>query len=143
MLQKTISSYLSGLTNMASACSTEIGPSFIEADSFDKEDFKKEFAKYFEIKEEIITPVIYEETLENILSQWIGKNNKSIVENLMYLIETAVGEPINVYTIKDESNLKEKMGRESGGVSQFYFVEDVIFAEFEKSMVCFSIGNNE
>lgn len=142
MLQKTISSYLSGLTNMASACSTEIGPSFIEADSFDKKDFEKEFAKYYEI-EENIELVSNNEKLEIILTQWIGKNNKAIVDNLMYLIESEVGSPIKVYTLKDERIIKEKMGRESGGISQFYFVEDVIFVEFEKSMVCFSIGNNE
>ena len=37
----------------------------------------------------------------------------------------------------------EYIGREGGGISEFYFVEDIIFVEFDESMVSFIIGNNE
>ena len=143
MEQIGISSYLSGVTNMASACSTEIGPSFIEAISFDLKDYKKEFAKFYKIPESEMNLITSELSLKDILRAWIGKNNERIVDNVLYLTERIVGEPNSIYTIDESSKIKEYLGRESGGISEFYFVEDIIFVEFNESMVSFIIGNNE
>ena len=49
MSQKDISSYITGLTNLASYYSEEIGPSYIEADCFDLKNYKDDFSKYHKV----------------------------------------------------------------------------------------------
>ncbi len=143
MIQNGIGSYLSGVTNMASECSTEIGPSFIEAISFELKDYKEEFAKFYKIPESEMNLIPIKEDLKEVLTAWIGKNNEKIVDNVLYLTRRIVGEPNKIYTIDENRKMLEYIGREGGGISEFYFVEDIIFVEFDESMVSFIIGNNE
>ena len=125
---------------MASACSKGIGPSFIEVDCFKKKNYKKEFYKLYEIKDDVIDLEISDYSLEDILLSWL--KDKELVLNLLYLMEFKIGEPLAVYTNKD-SKILDLISRESGGVSMFYMAEDIYFVEFKNYMVCFTLGNNE
>ena len=135
-----LSSYLTGVTNMASACSKGIGPSFIEVDCFKKKNYKLEFYKLYEIKDDVIDLEIVDYSLEDILLFWL--KDKELVSNLLYLIRFKIGEPLVVYTNKNNKIL-DLISRESGGVSMFYMAEDIYFVEFKNYMVCFTLGNNE
>ena len=143
MENKFISSYISGLTNMASSCSNEIGPSYISADCFNKKNFKKEFSKYYKIPIECIKIEESKKTLEQVFSEWLGKKGDDIIENLLYWIKLCVGEPIKTFDLSEDSNLINILSRCDNGISEFYFVEDVFFVEYKEYMVCFIIGNNE
>ncbi|MEE3342723.1 MAG: hypothetical protein VZS44_01375 [Bacilli bacterium] len=141
-MQQNISSYLTGLTNLASSISSYIGPSFIEVDCMYKKDYKKSFANKYKIKEELIELEETNKTLEQILASWLGTDEKKLLESLLYWINLEIGNPIKVYTIKN-NKLLDSLGRCDGGISMFYLMDDMFFVEFKKYMVCFTMGNNE
>ncbi len=136
MYLKECSSYITGLTHMASYCSKQIGPSFVIADCFGKNNYIKEFANIYDISENSIELNISEFTLEELLKAWFGE--ESIVEGLIYWIKFEAGNPKKVLEISKESlNLLDE------GKASFYTLEDMYFVEFEKMVICFMIGNNE
>ena len=140
-MHQSLSSYFSGLANMASSVSKEIGPSFIEVDCMYKNGYKKAFAKQYRISEDLIELTKEDITLEQLLSEWLGKSNKLLIESLLYWIEFQIGKPISVYGTSNE--LMDSLSRSEGGISMFYITDGIYFVEFDKYMVCFSMGNNE
>lgn len=140
-MQTNKSSYLTGLANMASSLSKEIGPSYIEVDCFDKKNYQKEFQEYYEIKEniELIETNL---KLENILSFWLGKD-RNIIESLIHWTSCAIGNPIKVYKLENENKILNKLSRSEGGLGPFYTTEEIYFIEFKNDMTCFMIGNDE
>ena len=139
MLNKSL--YITGLTHMASSLSKNIGPSFVEVDCFDKDNYKKEFAKYYEIKEGDIKLVESNLTMREILLEWFGEEESNITDSLLYWIKRDSGKSLKVYEYTN--NLDELLSRSDGGVSEFYIVEDIYFIEFNEVMMCFILGNNE
>lgn len=141
MLDVKKSLYVTGLTNMASSLSKNIGLSYVEVDCFDKDNYKKEFSKYYEIKEDDVKLVESNLTMKDVLLAWFGKEESNITDSLLYWIERDSGKSIKVYEYTN--NLHELLSRSDGGLSEFYFVEDIYFIEFDKVIMCFILGNNE
>ena len=141
MLNTNKSLYITGLTNMATSLSKNIGPSYVVVDCFDKDNYKKEFAKYYEIKEGDIKLVESNLTMREILLEWFGEEESNITDSLLYWIKRDSGKSLKVYEYTN--NLDELLSRSDGGVSEFYIVEDIYFIEFNEVMMCFILGNNE
>ena len=135
-----LSSYLTGITHLASSLSKNIGPSFIEADCFKKQKYKDDFSKYYEVPKEKIKVKETDKTIQDIFEIWLWKDSK-LIDNMLYLINYELGSPSKVYEINKE--VINALSRSDGGISSFYTAEEGYFIEFEKYMVCFTIGNNE
>ena len=80
-------------------------------------------------------------TMKDILLSWFGKDETNITDSLLYWIEFDSGKAIKVYEYTN--NLDELLSRSEGGVSNFYFVEDIYFIEFDTVIMSFILGNNE
>ncbi len=80
-------------------------------------------------------------TMKDILLSWFGKDETNIKDSLLYWIEFDSGKAIKVYEYTN--NLDELLSRSEGGVSNFYFVEDIYFIEFDNVIMSFILGNNE
>ena len=142
MVHSGYSSYFSGLTNMASSWSGI--RSFVECCCMDKDKFKEAFATDYGITPESIVLEKCDMSLHEILSNWFCEEAPTkVTDSLLYWIALEIGEPISVYEPSDSCDVADVLSRCSGGVSRFYFVEEVCFAEFEEYMLCFMIGNNE
>ena len=137
MYLKTESSYVSGLVNMASSCSKQIGLSYVDADCFELKDYKKEFSRIYEINEK---ELILEETNQSFIEFLINifGSNKDLIEGLIHWINFNIGKPNKLLTLKD-NNILDKLSKNS----PFYFLEDVFFIECEKIVICLLIGNDE
>ncbi len=118
MEKEYLSSYISGLTSLASSLSKNIGPSFVVTRYYKKNELK--------IKKS-------NKTLKDYLKAWF--QDSKIEESLYYWITLKVGEPIQVYTVEEDSFPKDEI--------PFYFLEDLFFVEFKDLTVCFLLGNNE
>ncbi len=135
--------YINGLVRMASACSTWIGPSEITAFCLPKENMEAELAEEFGISpaEAALTPV--PQTMPQVFAQWLGGKEKKLRDSLLWLLCSRLGDPGQVYRLRDEEKLLGSLGWGEGGKGYYYFVEDVIVVLFEKTPVCFYVGNNE
>lgn len=140
MIKQELSSYLSGLTNISSSISKDIGPSYIEVDCFDKDNFKEEFCKYYNISKDKLEYKESNRKLEDVLNEWL--NNNELVNSLIYWIKLRIGEPIKVYET-DDSNIEELISGYSNSISPFYITEEIVYVEFKDYIACFMIGNNE
>ena len=135
-----IGSYISGLTNMASSMSVNIGPSFIEAYCFNLKNFKEEFANHFEVSLDEVKLNKTNITLREVLSAWLG--NDELVDSLLYWIKLKIGETGKAYEVK-KNKLLDLISNSEGGNSIFYIVDDAYFVEIDDYMLCFILGNNE
>ena len=140
MFQVSISSYMNGLFDMASGISKSLGPSGISVFGFAKKDFIKHFKKFFGIKGDIEL-VDSSDTFDSILFDWF--KDGAVVSELLYLMISELGDINRILVSSDDTYLRDELCSESGGLSGFYFVEDVYFVEFHDYMICFIIGNNE
>ena len=141
MYLKYCSSYITGLTHMASYCSKQIGPSFVIADCFEKSNYIKEFSNVYDISEESIEFANSKFTLEELLKTWFGDDE--IVQGLIYWIKFKAGNPKKVLEISENCNICDILSSSSGGNTPFYTLENIYFVEFEKMVICFMIGDNE
>ncbi len=135
-----LSCYLDGLISLSYKLSSNLGLSDIRVTCFNTKDFKKNFQKYFEIKEDIVFDKI-SITLKELF--FIFFRDELIIDRLIDLFVREVGDIKCIYEAKNNSSFIDKLSGASNGVSGFYFVEDVFFVETKKYMVCFIIGNNE
>lgn len=137
MYLKRESSYVSGLVNMASSCSKQIGLSYVDADCFELKDYKKEFSKIYEINENELILEDLNQTFEEFLTNLFG-SNKDLIDGLIHWINFNIGKPNKVLTLKD-NNILNKLSKNS----PFFFLEDIFFIECEKIVICLLIGNDE
>ena len=137
MYLKTESSYVSGLVNMASSCSKQIGLSYVDADCFELKDYKKEFSKIYEINENELILEDLNLSFGEFLTNLFGEN-KDLIEGLIHWINFNIGKPNKLLTLKD-NNILDKLSKDS----PFYFIEDIFFIECEKIVICLLIGNDE
>lgn len=138
-MNSVLSSYFTGLTNMLSSVSSNIGPSFIEVKCFDLKKYKEEFAEYYEID---ISDVKLEKTnydFKEMLNNWFIEDE--LTYSLIYWIKLKIGEANCVY--ETNSKLSNLLSNSEGGNTIFYIVDDIYFVEFKKYMLCFILGNNE
>ncbi|MBQ6065436.1 MAG: hypothetical protein IJK89_01320 [Clostridia bacterium] len=136
--------YVNGLVRMASACSTWIGCSEISAACFSPEKpIAEQLAEEFGTKPEqmALTPV--KETLSQVFAQWLGGKEEKLRDGLLWLLHARLGDPGQVYRLKDEEKLLGRLGWGEDGKGYYYFVEDVIVVSFAECTVCFYLGNNE
>ena len=142
MIEKRLSCYFSGLTNMASSCSKEIGLSYINTTVFKLNNYKESFSKHYKIPITNINLIKSKLTINKLFENLLGKD-KNIIESLIYYIECDIGKPKAIYEVKEDSNLIDLLSGYNNGISGFYIVEDIYFVEYEKVIVCFILGNNE
>ena len=137
MIEKKISAYLTGITHMASAVNGS--PSFIEANCYKLKNFTEEFSKDYKIPKNKIKLTISNKNINDIFKNWLN-NNEKLINSMLHLIKCEIGNPVKIY---EANKITDFLSRCEGGISSFYFAEEVYFIEYEKYMVCFMIGNNE
>ena len=135
--------YINGLTQMASSCSVWIGRSEISAACLPKEGTETALAEEFGISPEkaALTPV--PQTLPQVFAQWLGGKEEKLRDGLLWLLHGRLGDPGQVYRLKDEEKLLGCLGWGEGGEGRYYFMEDVIVVAYTDVAVCFYMGNNE
>lgn len=131
------SSYISGLTNMASSCSTMIGPSYVEASCFGLKKYKHEFLQIYEIDEKDLLLKELNVSFNDFLTNIFG-DDKKLIDGLMHWIRFVAGETNKIFTIDEHCDVLNKISN-----VPFYFLEDLFFIECEKMVICFLIGNDE
>ena len=136
------SEYISGLVNMASSISTWMGPSFMDAICFKKETYLEDFSNFHKIKIEEIKIHEINISLEEFIKNNFG-NDKKLIEGLSYWIPRQAGEFIKIYEQDENSRLNELLEKSKYGKTPFFFIEDVVFIEFEDMTIAFITGNNE
>ena len=134
MYLKRESSYISGLVNMASSCSKQIGLSYVEADCFAIRDYKIEFEKTYKFKEKLVLEEL-NQTFEELLKDIFG-DDKKLIEGLIHWIELTAGKANKVLTVN--KSIIERLSN-----IPFYFLEDLFIIECEKMVICLLIGNDE
>ena len=134
--------YISGLFNMASSMSKKIGYSYIQADCFEKKNYKKKFTEMYEIPEEDFKLEEYSNNLETLLKDLLG-NDKDLIEGLIHWLSISSGTVKKIYTITEDDKSREYIGAEHNGYGPFYFCEDLYFIETDRMVVCLLIGNDE
>ena len=142
MYLEGFSSYVDGLVNMASSCSEYMMPSYMRAICFKKKDFKKSFCNFYKIPEKELEIIETSLTLKDFIIQSFG-NNKEIIEGLTHWLHIEAGDPKKILTVPNNSKVLNLLSGSDGGISGFYFVEDIYFIEFNKMVICFIIGNDE
>ena len=142
MYLKDQSLYISGLMNMASSCSKTIGCSYIQADCFEKSNYRKKFATMYEIPEDIFHLEEYNDSLENLLIELLG-NDKRLIDGLIHWLHMEAGDVGKIYTVPEDTKVLELIGAESGGYGPFYFCDNLFFIETDRMVVCLLIGNDE
>ena len=134
--------YISGLVNMASSVSDWMGVSFMDAICFKKEKFLEEFSYLHNIKKEDIKIHETNISLEEFIKNYFG-NDKKLIEGLSYWITRKVGVFKRIFEQDSNSKLNELLEKSHYGKTPFFFIEDVVFIEFEKTVIAFITGNNE
>jgi hypothetical protein len=131
-----LSSYLEGITNMASSISKSIGYSYVKVDAYDKKTFQEEFKKYYHLKENIKL-IETSKSFESALLDWFQDEQK-IVESIIYWFHLKINEDPKVYLSEEElvSTLDEKR-------MDFYTLDDLFFVECKNYIFVFLLGNNE
>ena len=131
-----LSSYLEGITNMASSISKSIGYSYVKVDAYDKKTFQEEFKKYYHLKEDIKL-IETSKSFESALLDWFQDEQK-IVESITYWFHLKTNEDPKVYLSEEElvSTLDEKR-------MDFYTLDDLFFVECKNYIFVFLLGNNE
>ena len=118
--------------------SKSISYSYLRIFAFDRDDFEESFKEFFELDIDEIKLTESEESFEEIFGTFLEKRNaRRIVKG----IRDICGMEKNVYY--DDCDLYELLEGASGGLSGFYFIEEIFFAEYDDSMVCYILGNNE
>ena len=127
---------------MASSCFKNMGPSYMNSVCFDVDNYRNEFSKHYKVKDEDIKIHKYEGTFSELFKNlYLDEDN--IINGLKYWLEMELDEIKNIYIEDEDSKLDSLLSGSEGGVSGFYSVEEVIFIEFEKTMLVIIIGNNE
>ena len=142
MYLKDQSSYISGLVNMASSVSKTISKSYLQADCFEKKDYKSSFITMYEIPEDVFHLKEYNKSLESLLKDLLG-NSKDLIEGLLHWITLEAGNINKIYTVGEDSKALQYIGAETGGYGPFYFCEDIYFIECDRFVICLMMGNDE
>ena len=132
--------YIDGLFNLASSVSKNIGPSFIRASLYDKDKFYKEFKKNYRLKDNVMNIVETKRSFKQVLHEWL--DDEHLEESILYWINLKFGKNIKVLA-SDNDQIIDQLSGYAGGVSGFYFVEDIYFIEYDKYMLVLIMGNNE
>lgn len=138
MYLKDKSVYMSGLTKMASF---NMGPSYIDADCMEINNFKEAFAEMYEFPANWIEIKEEKRTLNELFTDLL-QADKKVVDTLLHWIYMEAGRCIQVYKA-DNKELFEALSREQGGLGPFYFLEEIYFVQFERMVICFMVGNDE
>lgn len=134
--------YISGLVNMASSVSDWMGVSFMDAICFNKESFLDDFSKFHKIKKEDIKIHESNISLEEFIKNNFGEDKK-IIDGLSYWITRKAGDFIKVYEQDSNSKLNELLEKSEYGKTPMFFIENVVFIEFDNMIISFITGNNE
>ncbi len=132
--------YVEGLFHMASSLSKNIGPSYIRATVYNKEDFVGEFSKNYKINKKYLNILPTKKTLEDILHEWL--DDKKIEERLLYWLNLKIGKENKVLS-SDDARIIDVLSGSEKGLSGFYTLEDIYFIEYEEFYFILMMGNNE
>lgn len=123
------SNYISGIVNMASC---HMHPSYMDAECFES---LSHFLKEYSFPESVLTEIddFFEPFLMEIL-----RLDKEEGECFFHRIHCMAGDAKKIYEIHDK-----KLFNHMQKYVPFYTLEDVYLVEFEKMVICFTIGNDE
>ena len=134
--------YLNGLTQMASAVSVRCGPSVIRCDCFSPKSFAPLFCKDYHLRGSMLQLHDSGKTLFERLRDWLGDEPKNVTEGLCHFIHIRLGDALQVLEPQDIGPLRDALSQ-PGGRGPFYTTEDLFFAVFQDTAVCFMLGNYE
>ena len=132
-----LSNYLTGIMQMASSLSNNIGPSYINVECYEKEKFAEEFCREYKITDQDLDIEIANRNLITALFSWFG-NEKQIVDSIVYWFNLKCKEKKTIYLPSEK--LMNKISKKE---NFFYYLEDVLFIESEKNYIVLYLGNNE
>ena len=138
MYLKSASSYVSGLTKMASY---NMIPSYMDADCMELDNYLESFAKVYKIPIESIKLEEIDANFEELFTELFNADKKAL-DSFFHWIRMEAGNCKKIYTAENEEFFKGMSG-EYGGNGPFFFLETVYFIEFDKMAICFMIGNDE
>ena len=131
-----LGSYLEGILNMASSISKSIGPSYVKVDCYKKDEFKEEFKKFYNIKEDIKL-IETSNSLDTALLDWFY-NEKELVDSITYWFNIKL--PGNKKVYLSEEKLINTLDKKR---KDFYSLDDLFFVECRNYIFVFLLGNNE
>ena len=144
MIQTGPSEYLTGLLHMAAACCPGIGFSWLEAYCYDRADFPAAFVRDFHLRgRKGFSLIPAQQSMQEIFTEWLGAADARMAERLAFRVVRRLGQPLGVYIAGEQEKLTDALSGSEGGVGPFFFMEDVCFVKFEKTMAVFMMGNNE
>ena len=135
--------YLNGLTLMASAVSVRCGPSEMRADCFSPKSFPALFCASYRIPKKLLQLRESEQSLEQLLENWLGTEPKNVTESLCYFLHRRFGDCVRCFETENAGKLLDALSASDGGRGPFYTMDDLFFAEFSDVAVCFMLGDYE
>ena len=138
-----ITNYLDGLFHMASSCSTWIGPSYIETICLDQENYAKVFAGLYRVPVELLENTQTDESLEDALTEWLGKDQPKMMDGLLHWMQFDLGKATGIFRPKHREKLTDRLSGCNRGRGRFFFMEDLFFIAIPGKMVCLMMGNDE
>lgn len=139
MNSRDIDFYLRGIMNMASSASKSIGPSYVEVECYDKDEFLEEFKKNYRVTINIEELEKTDNNLKNVIGNWFY-NEEKIAESIDYWFNLHLDNIENIY-VPSVDTINEI--EENKVNSYFYIIEDLIFVELKDKIIVFILGNNE
>ena len=134
--------YLNGLTQMASAVSVRCGPSEIRVDCFSPKSYAPLFCKDYHLRGSMLQLHDSGKTLFERLRDWLGDEPKNVADSLCHYLHIRLGDELQVLDPQDIGPLRDALSQ-PGGRGPFYTTEDLFFAVFQDTAVCFMLGNYE
>ena len=135
--------FLDGLVRMAAGCSRGIGPSYMRACCYVREEGLAAFARDYGIDAADVRLDPPRASLAEVLTGWMGDADAPIASELVRLMGLRLGKCLSVRTLAEDSDLRDRLGGDEGGGAPFWFLEDICFAEFERGLACLMLGNDE
>ena len=139
MDSRDIDFYLRGIMNMASSVSKSIGPSYIEVECYDKNDFVEKFKKNYKVVINLEELEKTDNNLKKVIGNWFY-NEEKIAESIDYWFNLRLDQIENIY-IPSVDIINEIENNKVN--SYFYIIEDLIFIEQKDKIIVFILGNNE
>ena len=117
-------------------------PSSMSARVFKKDGLEKELSKELGCREEDIVLQPSALSLSDYLKLELGWDSES-AWNIGRRLGFVIGKPDDLYTLKDDGEIKDGFSGFSRGGGPFYFIEDLFVVTYGDLAVLYIVGNDE
>ena len=125
------------INDIIKALPERMGPSYAEAECYEKKKYRDSFARELKIEKKYIKISKSEFNKESFFTE-LFRLDKEEVGKTIQKIEKEFGKIGTIYETDTQ-----KLGRYDGKVWPFFFLEALYFIETEKVMICIMVGNCE